>query len=445
MSSGQTWDRNTLIPKRPVYKNLADRPPWNSNKPALPPIRTWIPLPTEAKRESRGSRLNEKSTRDVPKSTFNGKRRLPNICQSPAKGDENVLVPSTQSKSIDCSGTCEFRKMPVLPAIRSRNVAVQKRNKNGNARHSTVSSTDSSRSPSPSADSDELIVPNINLSSISDTFVPSKENIEWDDVDFEYLSVMPKMCNDQFVPPLDLSFIDIEDGSAAAVHMRREMIPPSLPNVMSRGKYVTQFKKKIGMAKGSIRLKNGSKARPVVIFMPKSSAETGENRVVGYHSNDEDKYYIKNDTSLGLHTNESETAATRFRRSQWKGVPPFDEDMLTPSVCSCEDHSSLRSLLDISFGTNRSTDLKNYIAESDSDYNCRHSEYEDETFDVFDENWEEGEYGEGLGYNDGLERNNSACGTHEQSQEIVKKEEKSSPKPSLLWKIKNFFSRRQVR
>ena len=428
-----------------MYKNLADRPPWNSNKTALPPIRTWIPLPTEVKSEPRGSRLNEKSTRDVPKPTFNGKRRLPDISQSPAKGtDGNVLAHSTRSKFTDCSGTCEFRKMPVLPAIRSRNVAVQKRNKNGNARHSTVSSSDSSRSPSPSAVSDELIVPHINLSSTSDTFVPSKGNIEWDDVDFEYICIMPNTCNDQFVPPLDLSFIDIEDGSAAAVHMRREVIPPSPHDVVSRGKYVTQFRKKMGMAKGSIKLKNGSKDKPVVILMPKSSAETGENRVVGYHSNDEDKYFIKNDTSLGFHTDESETAATRCRRSQWKGVPPFDEDMLTPSVCSCEDHSSLRSLLDISFGTTRSTDLKNYMAESDSDYYCQDDEYEDEAFDVFDEDWVEEENGEGLCFNDGFERNNSACGTHEQSQEIVKKEEMSSQKPSLLWKIKNFFSRRQV-
>ena len=420
-----------------MYKNLADRPPWNSNKPALPPIRTWIPLPTVAKSEPRGSRLNEKSTRDVPRSTLNGKRRLPDICQSTAKRTDGNVFPSTLSKSIDSCGTIQLRKIPVLPAIRAHNKSVRKGNKNDNARKSTTSST---------AESDDLVLTHLDLGSPSDTFVPSKANIEWDDVDFEYLSVMPKMCNDQCVPPLDLSFIDMEDGSAAAVHMRREMIPPSPPNVMSRGKYVTRFRKKMGMAKGSITLKNGIKDMPAVILMPKSTAETEGNKVVGYHSNDEDKYDIKNDTSLRFPAEVPESITTRIQRSQWKGVPPFDEDMLTPSVCSCEDHSSLRSLLDISFGTTRSTELNNYMAESDNDFYCRDSEYEDEAFDVFDEDWEEAEYGEGLSYNDGLERNNSAFSTHEQSQEIETQmaEEESSQKPSLLWKIKNFFGRRQV-
>ena len=444
MSSGQTWDRNTLIQKRPVYKNLADRPPWNSNKPALPPIRTWIPLPTGAKSELRGSKLHEKSTRDVPKSSFNGKRRLPAISQSTAiRTDGNVLVTPIRSKPVDSSGTCEFRKMTVLPAIRSRNDSVQKVDKNGNARNSTMSSVDSSRS---FAKSDDFVLTPLDLGSTSDTFVSSKEYIERDDMDFEYLSVLPKLCNDKCVPPLDLSFIDMEDGSAAAVHMRREMIPPSPLNVMSRGKYVTQFRKKMGMAKGSIQLKNRSQDRPVLILMPKTSAGGEANKIVGYHSNTEDKYHIMNGTSLGFPYKESESVTTRIQRSQWKGVPPFDEDMLTPSVCSCEDHSSLRSLLDISFGSTRSTDLKNYMAESDSDCYCRDSEYEDEAFDVFDEDWKEGEYGEGLSYNDGFERNNSAASsTHGQSQEIVKKvskEEKSSQKPSLLWKIRKFFSRR---
>ena len=424
-----------------MYKNLADRPPWNSNKPALPPIRTWIPLPTGAKSEPKASRLNEKSTRDAARSSFNGKRLLPAISQSTAKRTDGNL----RSKPVDSSGTCEFRKMTVLPAIRSINDSVQKGDKNGNARNSTMSSGDSSRL---SAESGDFVLTHLDLGSTSDTFVPSREelNIEWDEVDFEYLSVMPKMCNDQLVQPLDLSFIDMEDGSAAAMHMRREMIPTSPPNVMSRDKYVTQFRKKMGKAKGSIKLKDRPEDKPVLIFMPKSSAGREANKIVGYHSNVEDKYHIKNDNSLGFNVKESETVTTRIERSQWKGVPPFDEDMLTPSVCSCEDHSSLRSLLDISFATTRSTDLKNYISVSDSDYCCRDSEYEDEAFDVFDEDWEEGEHGDGLSYNDGFEKNNSAASsTHGQSQEIVKnvrKEEKSSQKPSLLMKIRNFFSRR---